>query len=154
LNFISFELKGNIAMRDLASNLHFKPAFPPVAAVTDNTAQVSTILDTYGFGSAVLAFNTGTLSDADATFTTLLEESDASDLSGSNAVADIDMIGTEVLASFTFATDGVCRKLGYIGVKRYIRATITPANNTGNLFVAGMWVQGHASHAPTTNPPT
>lgn len=140
-------------MRDLASNLHFKPAFPPVAAVTDNTAQVSTILAVSGFGSAVLAFQTGTLTDADATFVTLLEESDASDMSGATAVADIDMIGTEALASFTFSDDGECRKLGYIGNKAYIRATLTPAGNTGNLFVSGMWVQGHAAHAPTANPP-
>ena len=140
-------------MRDLANNLHFKPAFVPGAAVTDNTAQVSAILDTYGFGSAMLAFVTGTLSDADATFTVLLEESNAADLSGSDQVADTDMIGTEALASFTFANDGVCRKLGYIGSCRYIRATITPANNTGSLFVSGMWILGHPASAPTVNPP-
>jgi hypothetical protein len=140
-------------MRDLANHLHFKPAFAPGAAVTDNTAQVSTILAVANFGSAVLAFVTGTLSDADATFTTLLEESNAADMSGANAVADIDLIGTEALASFTFADDAECRKLGYIGSKSYIRATITPTGNTGNLFVAGMWVQGHPASAPTANPP-
>jgi hypothetical protein len=74
-------------------------------------------------------------------------------MSGANAVADIDMIGTEALASFTFADDAECRKLGYIGSKSYIRATITPAANAGNLFVAGMWVQGHPASAPTANPP-
>lgn len=140
-------------MRDLANNLHLKPAFPPKAAVTDDTAQVSTILDTFGFGSAVLAFNTGALSDADATFAVLLEESNDSGMSGAVAVADADLIGTEALAGFTFADDGECRKLGYIGSKRYIRATITPTGNTGNLFVAGLWVQGHAASAPTANPP-
>lgn len=140
-------------MRDLAHNLHIKPAFVPAAAVTDNTAQVSSILDTANYDSAMLAFVTGTLSDADATFAVLLEESDASDMSGANAVADQDMIGTEALSSFTFSDDGECRKLGYIGFKRYIRATITPTGNTGNLFLGGMWVQGHAASRPTANPP-
>lgn len=65
--------------------------------------------------SALLAFNTGVLTDADATFTVLLEESNAADTSGANAVDDTDMIGSEALASFTFADDGECRKLGYVG---------------------------------------
>lgn len=140
-------------MRDLAHNLHFKPAFVPAAAVTDNTAQVSSILDTANYDSAVLAFVTGADADTDATFAVLLEESDASDMSGANAVADQDMIGTEAQAGFTFADDGECRKLGYIGFKRYIRATVTPTANTGNLFLGGMWVQGHAASRPTANPP-
>lgn len=140
-------------MRDLAHNLHISPAFVPAAAVTDNTALVSTILDTAGYDSAMLAFVTGTDADADATFALLLEESDASDMSGSNAVTDQDMIGTEALAGFTFSDDGECRKLGYIGNKRYVRATITPTANTGNLFMGGMWVQGHATSRPTANPP-
>lgn len=140
-------------MRDLASNLHFKPAFAPGAAVTDNTAAVSAILDTYGYNAAMLAFITGTDADADATFTVLLEESDASDMTGAVAVADSDMIGTEALASYTFADDGECRKLGYIGYKRYIRATVTPAANTGNMYLGGMWVLGRPQTVPTANPP-
>ncbi|MGX1417427.1 hypothetical protein ACVII1_007131 [Bradyrhizobium elkanii] len=140
-------------MRDFANNIHLKTAFAPAAAVTDNTAQVSAILDVLGYGSATLAFVTGTLSDADATFTVLLEESNDSGMSGAVAVADKDMIGTEALAGFTFADDGECRKLGYIGSKRYIRATVTPSANTGNLFLAGMWVLGKPSSVPTANPP-
>jgi hypothetical protein len=140
-------------MRDLASNLHFKPAFAPKAAVADDTAQVSTILDTLGYGSACLAFTTGTDADANMTVTTLLEESNDSGMSGATAVADKDMIGTEALASYGFADDAECRKLGYIGNMRYIRATLTPSGNTGDLFVGGMWVLGHPNSAPTANPP-
>lgn len=140
-------------MRDLANNLHFKPAFAPGAAVVDNTAQVSVILDTYGYGSAVLAMVTGTLTDTDATFAALLEESNAADMSGANTVAATDMIGTAALASFTFADDIECRKIGYIGSKRYIRATVTPANNTANLYLAGVWILGRPASVPTANPP-
>jgi hypothetical protein len=141
-------------MRDIANNVNIKPAFYPVAAVTDNTVQTSTILDTYGYESAMLALVTGTLADADATFTLAFSESNDSGMAGSNAVAAIDLIGTTALASFDFSSDQVCRKIGYIGNLRYLQATITPANNTGNLFVAGMWIQGDPLHAPTSNPPT
>jgi hypothetical protein len=140
-------------MRDIANNLHFVPAFTPKAAVTDNTAQVSAILDRAGFNAVALALVTGAESDADATFTMLLEEADASDMTGAVAVADKDLKGTEALASFDFAGDNVCRKLGYTGGKRYLRATLTPANNTGNLFLSGMWVLGKPAFAPTVNPP-
>ena len=141
-------------MRDIANNLHFKPAIVPVAARTDNTAIVSTILDTFGFGSAALAFVTGTNTDTNATFVVLLEESNAADMSGAAAVDDKDLVGTEALAGFQFDDDNEARKLGYIGNKRYIRATITPSgNDAGNIFIAGLWVQGHPASAPTANPP-
>jgi hypothetical protein len=140
-------------MRDLANNLHFRPAFTPGAAVADNTAQVSAILDTLGFGSAMLAFLTGTLTDADATFATTLTESNDPAMAGANAVAAVDMIGTAALASFNFADDIECRKIGYVGSKRYVQATVTPSNNTGNLFLSGMWVLGRAASVPTANPP-
>src|ERR1700720_2431074 len=140
-------------MRDIANNVNLKPAFYPVAAVTDNTVQTSTILDTYGFESAMLALVTGTLADADATFTLAFSESNDSGRAGSNAVAPTGLIGTTALARFDFSADNRCRKIGYIGNCRYVQATITPANNTGNLFVAGMWVQGDPLHAPTSNPP-
>jgi hypothetical protein len=140
-------------LRDISNNLNFKPAFAPVAAVVDNTAQVSTILDTFGYSSAALALVTGTLTDADATFAVTIAESNDSGMAGANAVAANDLTGTPTLASFTFADDIKCKKIGYIGSKRYIQATITPSNNTGNLFVAGVWVQGNTYSAPTSNPP-
>lgn len=126
--------------------------FAPGAAVTDNTAQVSQIIDTAGFESLMLALITGTLSDADATFTVLVEDGNASNLSDAAAVADKFLIGTEAGASFTFADDGETRKIGYIGDKRYVRVTVTPANNTGNLFMAGIAVLGHARSEPVAFP--
>lgn len=139
-------------MRDLMNTVHVAPAFAPAAAVTDNTAQVSSVADLQGFDSAMLAFVTGTLSDADATFTLLLEDSETGS-GGWAAVPDANLIGTEALGSFTFADDGETRKLGYAGSKRFLRATITPAGNSGNLFLGGVWMLGHAARKPTANPP-
>lgn len=132
---------------DLHNNIKASNAINPVV-VTDDTAQVSAILDTANFFANELVICTGTLADVDATFTVLLEEGDNSALSDNAAVADADMLGTEALASFTFADDGEPRKLGYKGSKRYIRATITPANNTGNAPIAALWIQSGSRKPP------
>jgi hypothetical protein len=131
-------------MRDGLSNKRIRPLIAPAAAITDNTAIVSSIIDCQGYDAVTLAFVTGTDADADATFTALLEEGADSGLSDAAAVADGDMVsmtaGTapEAAASYTFADDGETRAIGYIGTKRYIRLTITPGSNTGNVFAAGV----------------
>lgn len=140
-------------MRDLMNNIHIKTAIAPVAAVTNDTAAVSSIIDTLGYDSLTFAIQTGTDDDADATFTVLVEDGDNSALSDNAAVADKELVGTEALASYTFADDAEVRKIGYRGSKRYVRLTITPANNTGNFFVAAVAILGHAHQAPTPNPP-
>ena len=139
-------------MRDITNQLHLQPAFAPKAAVTDGTAQVSTTCDKLGYGAVMLAMITGTLTDADAVWSVLIE--DSPDDSTYTAVADEYLNGTEVLAGFAFGDDGECRKIGYTGNQRYIRATIDDTTaNTGNLFVAGVWVLGEPSRQPTANPP-
>ncbi|KAA0689847.1 hypothetical protein DTW90_30615 [Neorhizobium sp. P12A] len=143
-----------MASRDIHNKLHFVPLIPPVAARTDNTAIVSSIIDTAGFESIEFVLVTGTNTDTNATFAVTVDEGDASDLTGSNAVAANQLIGTTTLAGFTFADDNECRKIGYVGGKRYVRLTVTPSgNDSGNIFVAGVAVLGNARSAPTANPP-
>lgn len=135
-------------MKDLASNIKCSLAEPPVAAVTDNTPFVSTILDTAGFGSAVFVGIFGTNTDADATFTVLVEDGNNSSLNDNAAVADEHLVGVEAMG-LDYADDNKVFKIGYVGPKRYVRVTITPANNgAGNIFFAGVWVQGHPRKAP------
>jgi len=138
-------------MRDITNRVHLLPAFAPKAAVTDNTAQVSSVCTTTGFGSIMLAMITATNADTDVTYTVLIEDSD--DNSSYSAVDDAYLNGTEALAGFQFDDDGECRKIGYTGNKKYVRATVTPANNTGNFFLGGVWVLGRPSRQPTANPP-
>lgn len=137
---------------DLMNRLAPARGISPAAAVTDNTAQVSQIFDTQGMmGIAFLAIF-GALADADATFTLLMEEGDEADLSDAAAVADAQLIGTEALASVDQDADNTVTKIGYIGSKRYVRATITPAGNAGNAFIAGVWI-GCPEDQPAPNPP-
>lgn len=144
-----------MAIRDLMNNVHPVPLIAPVAARTDNTAIVSAIIDTKGYESCTLLLVTGTNTDANATFAVLVEDGDDSGLSDNAAVADAQLLGTEALAGFTFADDVECRKIGYVGNKRYVRMTVTPSgNDSGNIFLAGIAVLGHPALAPTDNPPS
>ncbi|MBY3543665.1 hypothetical protein HFN71_28700 [Rhizobium laguerreae] len=143
-----------MASKDLHNNIYPKRGLSPVAAGTDNTAYVSQIVDTAGFEAVEWLTLIGANTDADATFTTLVEDGDASNLSDAAAVDDKFLLGTEALAGFAFDDDNEIRKIGYVGPKRYVRVTITPANNAaGNIFIAGVWVLGHPRSAPTANPP-
>ncbi len=139
-------------MRDLHNNIHPLRALSPVS-VADTTAQVCQIIDRQGYQSLEYVISTGSIADADATFTVLLEESDDSGMSGANAVADADLLGTEALAAFQFDDDNETRKLGYIGKKRYTRMTITPVANASAALLSVVAVLGNPSVAPTINPP-
>lgn len=140
-------------VRDLHSNINVRPALNPVAATTDNTVYTTSILNTLGFESVELVLQTGTLADADATFTVALTQSNDSGMAGAVACAATDLLGTAALASFTFANDNQCFKIGYVGTYQYIQATVTPANNTGSAQITGVWVMGHPAYVPTANPP-
>lgn len=139
-------------MKDLMNQIHTKRVISPVS-VADTTALVGEIVDKKGFESLTYVIATGSIADADATFTVLLEESDDSGMSGATAVADADLLGTEVLAAFQFDDDNETRKLGYIGSKRYTRLTITPVANASAALVSAVAVLGHPQLAPTANPP-
>jgi len=139
-------------MKDLMNTVNVKRVLSPVS-VADTTAQVGQIIDRKGFESLTYVIATGSIADADATFTVLLEESDASDMTGASAVADADLLGTEALAAFQFDDDNETRKLGYIGSKRYTRLTITPVGNASAALLAAVAVLGHPQIAPTANPP-
>ena len=106
-------------------------AFPPQVA-TGNTAIVGSVIDTANANEVTFYINTGTLADADATFTVLLEDDDASGFGTAAAVADEFLVPLESAASFTFAADDKVRAISYTGPKRYVRLTLTPANNSGN----------------------
>lgn len=139
-------------MRDLHNNIHVKRAISPVS-VADNTAVVSQIIDRQGYESLEFVIATGSLADADATFTALVEHGDAANLSDAAAVPDAGLLGTEALASFVFSDDDKVRKIGYVADKRYVRLTITPAANASAALLSAVAILGHPAIAPTSNPP-
>ncbi len=132
---------------DLHNNIGVRTVVSPQSK-TGNTAIVGSIIDRQGFGAVEFAISLGSITTAGTTYTALLEESDASDLSGSNAVADVDLLGTEALASFVDSEINTTKKLGYIGNKRYVRLTLTPAGNTGASLIGAIAILGNAALAP------
>lgn len=138
-------------MRDITNGLDVKRAISPQAARTDNTAIVSQVADLKGYDGCMLAINIGANTDANATFAVLIEDSD--DNSSFSAVDDAYLNGTEALAGFQFDDDNEMRKIGYTGIKRYVRATITPSgNDSGNIFVTAGWIL-RPLREPAANPP-
>lgn len=141
-------------MRDMLNQIHPLIGLAPLAAaIADNTAQVSSIIDTRGYDSLTFLIATGILADADATFAVTMDHGEVSNLSDATAVAATDLVTTLALAGFTFADDGETRKVAYIGTKRYVRLTITPAANTGAAPLAVIALLGNPSRQPTANPP-
>lgn len=121
----------------LHSEIEYRRALSPVS-VSDTTAQVSQIIDLQGCRGCEFIIATGSIADADATFTVLLEHGDVSNLSDAAAVPDSDLLGTEALAGFQFDDDNETRKLGYIGTKRYVRLTITPVSNASAALLTAV----------------
>jgi hypothetical protein len=138
-------------MRDIMSSMDVKRAIAPVS-VADNTAQVSQIIDMQGYDGLTFVILAGSIADADATFTVLVEHDDAGGFGTAAAVPDEQLVGTEALAGFQFDSDNQCRKIGYRGGKRYVRMTITPANNASAALLAAVAVLRPLLR-PAPNPP-
>ena len=134
-------------LRDISNNTKVSRAISPVSEA-GNTALVSQIIDTKGYDSLMFAILTGSLGDAGAEFTTLVEHDDDAALATAAAVADEDLNGTEAGASFDQADDNSVFKIGYVGGKRYVRLTITPANNATAALIAAVAIQQKANVAP------
>ena len=142
-------------MKDLANVITPKRVLSPVSTDAD-TALVGDIIDKKSFESVTYVIATGSIGDANATFTVLLEEGDAAAMGDATAVADADLLGTEALASFIFSDDNKCFKLGYIGSKRYTRLTITPSGNSGTpsaALLSAVAILGNPQIASSANPP-
>lgn len=139
-------------MKDLMNNVHPVRALAPVS-VSDNTAQVSQIIDRLGYDSLTFLIAAGSLADADATFAVTMDDGDAANLSDAAAVAATDLIGTYAKAGFQFDDDNEPRKIGYRGTKRYVRLTITPTGNASAALLCVIALLAHASQKPTANPP-
>ncbi|MBK7491063.1 MAG: hypothetical protein IPI17_02910 [Nitrosomonas sp.] len=137
---------------DLFNSINLKRGISPYDHATGDAAVVSQIIDMQGIDTLVFAIATGSLADADATFTVLVEESDDAAMGSANAVSDADLLGTEALASFTFGGDDKCFKIGYKGSKRYVTCTITPANNTGAALLCVIAITV-PQLLPAANPP-
>lgn len=147
-------------MKDLYNRVKQARLIDPQVQTNSDAAIVSSIVDLFGYESAVFSIITGNLSDADAVFDVKVEEGNNSGLSDAALVASTDLqidpgfdgvTQAGQSARFTFAKDNVILKIGYFGIKRYVRVTITPTgNNAGSAPVAGVATLSNARHLSPT----
>lgn len=139
-------------MRDSLHNHSYAAMIKPIV-VSDNSPQVGGWLAVDRYESLTFGIMTGTLADADATFMVLVEDADADDQSDAAPVADtwlisqVDGAAPEAAASFDH-TNTTVRRIGYVGHKKYVRVTITPANNSSAAALACFAVRGNPHFRP------
>ena len=144
-----------MASRDFMNQINTVPLIPPAVGITNaNTPTVSYVIDTAGYEGVTLVLITGNETATAATFATTIEHGNQANLSDTSAPVATDLVGTTALDSFTFTSDNVTRKIGYIGSKRYLRLTVTPSANTdGTYYLAGVALLGLGRNNPQNNPP-
>lgn len=135
-------------MKDLHNKIAVKDAVSPVAT-TGNTAITGLTIDRQGFDSVEFVATLGTITTAGTTYTIEVQESDTTTGGDFTAVADIDLLGTEAGASFVDSEINTSKKIGYVGIKRYVRLKVTPAGNTGASTFSAVAVLGNPALAPT-----
>lgn len=137
-------------MRDQSNLVHPVPAIVPALNTNADTAIVSAIIDRKGFDSLTFLVIVGTLTDAGCTVAFTMEHGDASNLSDTAAVAAPDFVGTLAAMAMAQTDDIECRKIGYVGPKRYVRLTATPTGNAaGDIPLACVALLGNPASAPT-----
>ncbi|HET8684982.1 MAG TPA: hypothetical protein VFM54_24380 [Micromonosporaceae bacterium] len=120
---------------DLAPAQSLKATSQADPAVPTN----GTGVDLANYDAAVVLIDAGTITGAGASLTFEVQESD--DNSVFTAVADADLRGAE--PAITTANDDQIHEIGYHGIKRYLRVSITAkAGTTPTLPVAASVVRG------------
>jgi hypothetical protein len=103
---------------------------------------VTSLVDMQGYNALDIAFLNATVTDAGAAagYTVKLQESDATATGGFTDVATTDGVNGVVTTSTTVDTDDdkLTAVLGYIGGKRYVRASLTgTAASDAVVYVLG-----------------
>lgn len=135
-------------MRSAVEQAKYKVGFNP-AAITASAD--GNIIDRQGYESVtfVVALGTVTTADAENTLTVSLEASDASDMSGAEAVTSANgLVGANLVVNAT-GLSGKAGAFGYVGDKRYLRVKVTEAG-TASAIVGVAALLGNGLRRPET----
>lgn len=134
-------------MKDLHNNIALKTAMA-ITSTTGNTAINGTAIDRQGFSSVEFVASLGTITTAGTTYAVEVQESDTTTSGDFTKVADVNLLGS-ALAFDGDTETGKSKKIGYIGIKRYVRVKVTPSGNTGASTFGVVAVLGHPNLTPT-----
>lgn len=125
-------------------------ALNQAATLTQTTT--GNIIDLQGYGAAdiLVQVGTATTADADNYFTVSLTHSDASNMTGEEAVtAALGLLGANLVLNATTDANKV-NHIGYAGNKRYIRLAVTETG-TASVQVAAVARLFRPNFAPVAN---
>lgn len=141
---------------DLHSNIKALRVISPVAAGTTGTGKTGKIVDRAGYNGVEFIIGYGTITATNATLTATVYEGDVTGTM--TAVADADLLGTEVLASIVVGTPrtsgsnkNVTKRIGYIGSKRYVNVAVVNTI-TATTPIAVDAILFNPTYAPISNP--
>lgn len=126
--------------RDLKSEISVASALN-IQSISSDTTTAGTIIDAQGYESLTFVVETGARSAG--TVTPLIEWSDDSGLSGSEAVSDDFLIGTEAAAALSAAHSR--STVGVVVLKRYIRLSLV-STGSASLTAGGTVIKSGARH--------
>jgi|GEM_PF-1088541 len=122
------------------------------ATLSGTTPAKGNIIDVTDYQGATFGFGTGTVTDAGTAsgFSVEIQESDTTADADFTAVADADLIGLESDLTVTDDADDTVAvgAIGYIGVKKYVRAVVTGTTGT-DAAVNGLWFLQRPRYAPS-----
>ena len=133
--------------RDIHNNITPQVALN-YSNITTSTTTAGNVIDTKGYGAVEFLVYSGTITDG--TYTPLIEEGDAANLSDAAAVADANLLGTEAGAALTGSNDNAVKRVGYrVGNYRYVRLSIVSTSVTSGGNVGALVILGNPDLAPT-----
>lgn len=128
---------------DTASDQSFLSGMD-IAAISSDTTTNGEIIDTQDFNALTFVMMVGTRTDG--TYTLKVQEGDESDLSDAADADASDLVGT--LSDTAVSASNGLSKVGYVGNKRYVRASVVSTSVTTGATVGVVAVLGRPAIAP------
>jgi hypothetical protein len=145
-----------IINKDLHNNIAAARVISPLA-IGANATKTGKIIDRQGFGGVEFIASYGAVVTTGTVVTLVVFEGDVTGTMTS--VADADLIGTEALASLlattprtSGSTKNVTKRVGYKGIKRYVRVDAVQTGVTSVGCVGVDAILFNASTAALANP--
>lgn len=135
---------------DQSEVLDVQPSIEPQDLASDTTVNGAAV-DLKGFAAATVVVDVGTWTDGDHTFEVQHANDDGTGSAGTfEAVSDDDLKGTEPVVDGA-DDDEQQYKVGYTGVRRHLRVSVTSASTTSGLADAVAYVVlGKPANAPVS----
>jgi len=145
-----------MTIRDLHSNMRTKTTISPVA-IGPNATKTGLVVDRQGFGGVEFLASYGAVTTTGTIVTLVVKDGDVTGTMTS--VADSFLLGTEALASLLAATPRtaaitkeVTKRIGYVGVKRYVSCSAVQTGTTSVGVVGVAAILHNPALAPQANP--